>query len=68
MNQFSVGLFTEAFVVNINASIQYQKINGFGGAFTDAAGINIAKLSAVTQTRLLKYISHIKSSFYHSFI
>jgi len=44
----------EAFVVNINASIQYQKINGFGGAFTDAAGINIAKLSAVTQTRLLK--------------
>ena len=25
---------------------KYQKLYGFGGAFTDAAGINIAKLSS----------------------
>jgi len=44
----------EPFTLSINSSIQYQKIHGFGGAFTDAAGINIGKLSAVAQTRLLK--------------
>ncbi|CAH1798081.1 unnamed protein product [Owenia fusiformis] len=32
----------------------FQRILGFGGAFTDAAGINIASLSADTQTNLLK--------------
>ena len=30
-------------VVNIDRSTKYQPIIGFGGAFTDDAGINIAK-------------------------
>lgn len=38
----------------IDPSVQYQKILGFGGAFTDAAGINIAKLSILAQQNLLK--------------
>lgn len=38
----------------VNASATYQTIMGFGGAFTDAAGINIAKLGVVTQERLIK--------------
>jgi len=39
----------------VDASIQYQSIIGFGGAFTDAAGINIAKLSRPAQDLLLRY-------------
>lgn len=39
----------------VDASQQYQKIFGFGGAFTDASGFNIAKLSILTQQNLLKY-------------
>lgn len=31
--------------VTINPAQVYQKMNGFGGAFTDAAGINIMLLS-----------------------
>ena len=33
---------------------KYQKLYGFGGAFTDAAGINIAKLSSESQNNLIK--------------
>lgn len=32
---------------------RFQKIEGFGGAFTDAAGINIAKLPKSAQNNLL---------------
>ena len=39
--------------ININQSKQFQKIFGFGGAFTDAVGINLLKLSNSTQKRLL---------------
>ena len=38
-------------LVNVNAT--FQSIIGFGGAFTDAAGINIQSLSANTQRNLL---------------
>jgi len=38
----------------IDSSIRKQKIIGFGGAFTDAAGINIAQLSVVAQERLMR--------------
>ena len=38
----------------IDASVRYQSIFGFGGAFTDAAGINIAKLSFSAQHNLMK--------------
>merc|ERR1719495_1050525 len=41
-------------VITIDRNTQYQQIIGFGGAFTDAAGINIAKLSEEAQNNLIK--------------
>merc|ERR1711970_1155041 len=41
-------------VITIDKNTKYQKIIGFGGAFTDAAGINIAKLSEEAQNNLIK--------------
>lgn len=38
----------------MDASKQYQQIIGFGGAFTDAVGINLNKLSATTQQEILR--------------
>jgi len=40
--------------VEVQHNEKYQKILGFGGAFTDATGINIAKLPKPLQERLLK--------------
>ena len=40
--------------LSLNRSVRFQQIFGFGGAFTDAAGINIASLSEETQTKLLE--------------
>ena len=42
--------------VIINREHKFQTLVGFGGAFTDAAGINIASLSEDLQTTLLRYI------------
>lgn len=44
--------FLDAIV--IDRSNQYQKIYGFGGAFTDATGINVKLLSQKTRENLLK--------------
>ena len=38
----------------VDRSKKYQSIIGFGGAFTDAAGINIANLSPEAQLNLIK--------------
>ncbi|XP_015610470.1 glucosylceramidase [Cephus cinctus] len=38
----------------LNRSIMYQTIHGFGGAFTDSAGINIKNLSAGAQDKLME--------------
>ena len=40
--------------VDINATRRFQKILGFGGAFTDAAGINLYRLSEETQQKFLE--------------
>uniref|UniRef100_A0A915NLV3 Glucosylceramidase n=1 Tax=Meloidogyne floridensis TaxID=298350 RepID=A0A915NLV3_9BILA len=40
--------------IRINASQQYQKILGFGGAFTDAVGYNLNLLSKKTRMQLLR--------------
>uniref|UniRef100_A0A1I7VFG0 Glucosylceramidase n=1 Tax=Loa loa TaxID=7209 RepID=A0A1I7VFG0_LOALO len=40
--------------LKIDSKIRFQTIIGFGGAFTDAAGINIASLSEPTRTNLLQ--------------
>ncbi|CAJ0601102.1 unnamed protein product [Cylicocyclus nassatus] len=40
--------------IEIDARQKFQSIIGFGGAFTDAAGINIASLGKQTQRTLLE--------------
>ncbi|XP_393208.1 putative glucosylceramidase 4 [Apis mellifera] len=40
--------------ITVDSKKKYQKIIGFGGAFTDATGINIAKLSRATQEQLIR--------------
>ena len=54
---FSKEWFTISFKpvneIFIDTSVRYQSIFGFGGAFTDAAGINIAKLSVPAQQNLM---------------
>ena len=42
------------FQIRVDASVQYQKIFGFGGAFTDAAGYNMQTLSNETRLNLLR--------------
>ncbi|XP_003402889.2 lysosomal acid glucosylceramidase isoform X1 [Bombus terrestris] len=41
-------------VLNIDTSKKYQSILGFGGAFTDSAGINIKNLSEAAQDQLMR--------------
>ena len=40
--------------ITIDAEQKHQTMLGFGGAFTDAAGINIANLPAKLQETLLR--------------
>lgn len=40
--------------LNIDTSKRYQTILGFGGAFTDSAGMNIKNLSEATQDQLIR--------------
>ena len=40
--------------MSINYNKTFQKIIGFGGAFTDAAGINILSLPVKAQKKLLQ--------------
>lgn len=55
---FSSKVDPGASVVQVNSSEMYQFILGFGGAFTDAAGINIKSLSIKLQEKvLLSYFS-----------
>ncbi|XP_017875581.1 glucosylceramidase-like [Ceratina calcarata] len=52
-------------VLSIDTSKKYQTIIGFGGAFTDAVGINLLKLSPATQDQLLRaYYDRKKGSRY----
>ncbi|XP_071867018.1 lysosomal acid glucosylceramidase [Bombus fervidus] len=54
----------ENFPVDVTLTLdntkKYQTIFGFGGAFTDSAGINIAKLSPATQLQLIRAYYHPK--------
>lgn len=38
----------------VNTSVSYQKVMGFGGAFTDSFGINLLSLSEKAQENLMK--------------
>lgn len=52
-------------VLNIDTTKKYQTIIGFGGAFTDAAGINLSKLSPATRDQLIRaYYDRKKGSRY----
>ena len=42
--------------ITIDQGEKFQKLIGFGGAFTDAAGINIASLPQDLQTTLLRSV------------
>ncbi|KAJ8683345.1 hypothetical protein QAD02_019137 [Eretmocerus hayati] len=44
----------DGYIVRIDSNRQYQTIHGFGGAFTDAAGINIKSLSEKSQENLMR--------------
>ncbi|KAM3728552.1 putative glucosylceramidase [Dirofilaria immitis] len=58
--EFTISSFTEKtngaeiIRLKIDDRIRFQTIIGFGGAFTDAAGININSLSEPAQTNLLQ--------------
>ncbi|XP_071867112.1 lysosomal acid glucosylceramidase-like isoform X1 [Bombus fervidus] len=41
-------------ILHIDTSKKYQTILGFGGAFTDSAGMNIKNLSEATQDQLIR--------------
>jgi len=41
-------------VIKIDTSTRFQSLEGFGGAFTDATGINILSLPTEAQTKLLE--------------
>jgi glucosylceramidase len=41
--------------VTINTDNEFQTMEGFGGAFTDSATLNIKKLSEKSQDNLLRY-------------
>lgn len=43
-------------VVTIDSSTTYQAINGWGGAFTDSAGININSLAGGAKQHLLRLV------------
>lgn len=45
---------TETKEILINQDVTYQSILGFGGAFTDAAGINIKSLNKDLQNKLMR--------------
>ncbi|XP_049772914.1 lysosomal acid glucosylceramidase-like [Schistocerca cancellata] len=41
-------------VLSVNRSVRYQEVHGFGGAMTDAAGLNMAALSDAARENLLR--------------
>ncbi|KZC06830.1 Glucosylceramidase, partial [Dufourea novaeangliae] len=52
--------FASSVTLTVNSTKKYQTIFGFGGAFTDSAGIQISKLSKPTQDQLIRAYFHPK--------
>lgn len=50
----SVFLEPKSIQFTLDSTKTYQKIMGFGGAFTDSSGINILSLGKETQEHLLR--------------
>ena len=40
--------------IKVNREVKHQEIFGFGGAFTDATGINIKKMSPKLQEQIIR--------------
>lgn len=45
-------------LIHLYPDVRYQEIEGFGGAFTEAAAVTLAKLSEVQQQRILEAYFH----------
>lgn len=45
---------TENHLINVYEDVEYQEIEGFGGAFTEAAAVTIAKMSPEKQEEIVK--------------
>lgn len=52
--QKSAKTFNKEIIISINLNSKYQVIHGWGGAFTDAAGIMITSLQDATKESLIK--------------
>ncbi len=52
INDYKVNM--SDFTLNINKEKKFQKVLGFGGAFTEAAALTFSKLSKVNQKRIIK--------------
>lgn len=56
--EFTVGQYDEKLTPSITLVVDvtkvFQSVHGFGGAFTDSAGLNIRKLSPDAQDKLIK--------------
>lgn len=56
VNDFATNESESDLCLVVDSSQKYQKIEGFGGAMTDAAALNIRTLSNQTQQQLLEYV------------
>ena len=45
-------------VINLYEDVEYQRIEGFGGALTEAAGVTLAKLGEANRRRVLEAYFH----------
>lgn len=50
--------FTSANTLMIDENMKFQKILGYGGAFTEAAGLNFAKLSPADREKVRMTCRH----------
>lgn len=53
--------------LNIYSDLTFQKVDGFGGAFTDAAGITFSKMSDSSKKRFIKLAFDKKEGLGYSF-
>ena len=58
MQEFSCPAFEESGVerpvINIVPQVEYQTIDGFGGAFTEAAAVSLDKVSPENREKIMK--------------
>lgn len=50
--------FIAAVVFTVDSTKKYQEILGFGGSFTDSAGIAVDSLPEEAQAKFIEYANH----------